>query len=88
MCLIVMTHMPNTSPRHAPNRKNPIMALSVQTLLLGQNPKNDVTVDLIIFYPLTRRHVHRRIFSSHRVLSRYEWLSHVVVALHLIFDLI
>jgi len=85
---MAMTHMPNTSPRHAPNRKNPTMALSVQTLLLGQNPKKAVMVDLIIFYPLHRHHVRRRLFSSHRVLSRYEWLFHVVVALHLIFDLI
>ncbi len=46
-----MIHMPSTNPRHDPNRKNPTTALSVQTLLLGQNPKNDVTFDLIIFIP-------------------------------------
>jgi len=83
---MVMIHIPNTRPRHDPNRKNPTTALSVQTLLLGQNPKNDVIVDLIIFYPLYRHHVRRRLFSSHRVLSRSQWLFHVVVALHLIFD--
>ena len=81
-----MMHIPNTNPRHDPSKKNPMTALSVQTLLRGQNPKKAVMVDLIIFYLLVRHRVRRRLFSSHRVLFRYEWLFHVVVALHLIFD--